>query len=93
MLVDDVIEALASHPDPYWARLAAQRVIDDSASDDECEMCAGFGYVSSTDVALTDSEERAMEAAGAFVEKAKKSAAKDHVRALLSIIARLVEEA
>jgi hypothetical protein len=60
-LVDDVIEALQSHPDPFWARQAAQRVLDEHESDpEEREMCAGYGYVSSTEVALTASEENAM---------------------------------
>lgn len=92
-LVDEVIEALQSHPDPYWARQAAVRVLDEHESDpDECEMCAGFGYAVDRNVELAGDEESALEAATAWAQKARKYDGKTHCLALIKIITRLLEE-
>lgn len=92
-LLADVEDALSSHPDKFFARRAAERVIEGAIGDaDECEMCAGFGYVTVARPAppeLEDAELIAVAAARSYAAKCRSAVARTHLEHLLAIVDRV----
>jgi hypothetical protein len=81
-------DALSSHPDKFWARQEAQRILIEALSDpEECPMCAGDGCVFEPDVELTEAEKLTLAAAREFAVKAR-GKAKEHLASLLAIVDR-----